>query len=184
MASSLTRWQVAFAQQAKSDYDAYAHLCENGELPECHRLHYLQMCLEKLAKAHLYSSRGKPPTNIQTSHSFVAKVLPQVNREYRHRTHGLELDQNRLAAIKNLCKEIDRLAPANDDGNRRPDNCEYPWELSGFRLSNKASAGKIAVCVPAMHVFAVSQTIQSRLGIGFLKIMLAIMTDYATEPKP
>ena len=46
----------AYAQQARADYDAYVASGEADEpvLGEHHRLHLLQMALEKLAKAFLY----------------------------------------------------------------------------------------------------------------------------------
>ena len=31
--------------------------------------------------------------------------------------------------VRQLCQEVDLLAPAVQDGRLRQDNCEYPWEV-------------------------------------------------------
>src|SRR5882724_6463098 len=48
----------AFIAQARSDWLVYRVLTESAEVPLCHRLHYLQMACEKLAKA--YRLRDTP----------------------------------------------------------------------------------------------------------------------------
>ena len=73
-------WTSAFARQAQSDFLARDQLLVNPRLPECHQLHYLQMAFEKLAKAHLIAA-GSDPSDIQSSHAYVAKVVPQIVRE-------------------------------------------------------------------------------------------------------
>ena len=50
----------AFATQAASDLDAFEALTATT-LPTCHRLHYLQMWLEKLCKAYLWLPEGVAP---------------------------------------------------------------------------------------------------------------------------
>ena len=87
----------AFARQAASDMATYEVLA-NTSLPCCHRLHSLQMWLEKLCKSHIHD------TNLPVdalSHGVIAKVLP--------------------------CREIDLLQPPVKAGGRREDNVEYPW---------------------------------------------------------
>src|SRR5271157_3344290 len=49
----MTTRSEAFAAQAASDLDAYDILA-SSTLPSSHRLHYLQMWLEKLCKAYLW----------------------------------------------------------------------------------------------------------------------------------
>jgi hypothetical protein len=49
----MTTLSEAFAAQAASDMDAFDVL-EPSSIPHCHRLHYLQMWLEKLCKAYLW----------------------------------------------------------------------------------------------------------------------------------
>ncbi len=47
-------WKKAFAKQSKSDLKVYELLCRNPDIDTCHRLHYLQMHLEKIAKSYLW----------------------------------------------------------------------------------------------------------------------------------
>jgi hypothetical protein len=53
-------WRDAFLKQAHSDYSVYKKLNEL-RLPLCHKLHYLQMATEKLAKAYQCNNRNTPP---------------------------------------------------------------------------------------------------------------------------
>jgi hypothetical protein len=120
-------WAKAYARQAAADFSTYLHLRQQ-KIPECHKLHFLQMACEKLCKAHLCKG-GTNPKTLQRSHGYVAGTLPVVLMQ--------ELVLSRIAAhdrawimghVNALAKEIDVLAPAVQRGGTRPDNCEYPWE--------------------------------------------------------
>lgn len=63
-----------------------------------------------------------------------------------------------------MAREIELLAPAVDDGGRRPDNCEYPWEAGS------------QVVVPAQHRFHGLSVLKSPTGSEFLKL-LRLATD-------
>lgn len=117
---------AAFALQAASDLDAY-ELLSKSALPSCHRLHYLQMWLEKLCKAYLWLPRGDGDLRMQ--HNVVAKVLPRMIAEHWRR---IQYEQRPdIGAIRAICREVDLLHPQVDDGGRRPDNVEYPWVENG-----------------------------------------------------
>ena len=75
--------------QAEADLDAY-ELLASSSLPICQRLHFLQMWLEKLAKAYLWSdlSGGTYPVEFRTLHNVVAKVVPALVREHWSRIDG------------------------------------------------------------------------------------------------
>jgi hypothetical protein len=45
----LRTWQLAFLRQARSDWETYQRI-DDPTWPTCHRLHFLQMATEKLAK--------------------------------------------------------------------------------------------------------------------------------------
>lgn len=77
-------WSSAFAKQACSDFDARERLC-TSDLPACHQLHYLQMALEKAAKAHLIAAHADPE-KLQTSHAHIAKQIPLIVQESLRRT--------------------------------------------------------------------------------------------------
>jgi hypothetical protein len=117
----------AFATQASSDLDAYEVLAATT-LPTCHRLHVLQMWLEKLCKAYLWLPDGGAD-ELRTRHNVVAKILPRMISEYWRRIGFAQRPD--ITAIRALCREIDLLHPQVDDNGRREDNVEYPWVTAG-----------------------------------------------------
>src|SRR5947208_2956023 len=125
MPSSETDWSAAFLRQAGADLDAYTILAAS-RLPSCQRLHFLQMWLEKLTKAYLWSDLASAsyPPDFRTTHNVVAKVLPSLVREFWSRLDARSTPS--MNELRDLCREIDRLHPQVDDDGRRPDNVEYP----------------------------------------------------------
>jgi hypothetical protein len=119
------RWSVAFAVQACSDFDARDQLLQSHLLPQCHQLHYLQMAMEKTAKAHLIEG-GSDPMVIQASHAYIAKVIPIIVREALARVPGGS-SQWIVAAVRTLARRIELLHPQVDNAGTAPANCEYPW---------------------------------------------------------
>jgi hypothetical protein len=121
-------WTREYARQAKADLSTWNYLQDNEQVPECHKLLFLQMTCEKLCKAHLIRG-GASPDSFQTSHGFVARPLPNIIRE---RLIALRKDLRRMGPVmrdvRHLAKEIEVLNPAIRRDGRRPDNCEYPWE--------------------------------------------------------
>jgi hypothetical protein len=145
-------WSSAFATQAASDLDVFEQLAKSS-LPQCHRLHYLQMWLEKLCKAYVHRANL---VTLKTTHNVVAKVLPRLINEHWRRI-GLERPPN-MAEIRSLCREIDLLHPQVDDDNRRPDNVEYPW---------MGNSGEVEI--PARSSFPLAQRLYSNSGRLLLK---------------
>ncbi len=119
------RWRRAFALQAQADLRTRDFLCrpEARQMPECHRLQFLQMACEKLVKAHMYDVGMIPPR----AHTVIAKHLPGIVNEYQKRQTGKKLPSHLDQRVRALAREIELLAPAVDDAGRRPVNCEYPW---------------------------------------------------------
>lgn len=115
----------AFRLQAASDLDAYESLVSTT-IPVSHRLHYLQMWLEKLCKAHLWLP-GVDAVELRTRHQVVGAVLPRLVNEKCRRLHAFNQTPP-MQAIRALCREVDLLHPQIDDGGRRPENVEYPWK--------------------------------------------------------
>ena len=116
-------WSEALAAQAASDLAAYEFL-SSSSLPSSHRLHYLQMWLEKLCKAYLWKPHSVE-LELRVRHNVIAKVLPRLIAEHWRRI-GFANSPD-LSDIRSLCREIDLLHPQVDDGERRLDNVEYPW---------------------------------------------------------
>src|SRR5689334_9433364 len=131
--SSNRDWAIAFAKQARADFITYQELCKITRLPECQRLHFLQMTCEKLTKAYLYY-KGSIPGNIQSSHAQIAHHLPAVLRDTYIRLEGRLPNGSLFKQIRQLTREIELLAPTVMDGGNRPDNCEYPWEDSKSKI--------------------------------------------------
>jgi hypothetical protein len=147
-------WSEAFAAQALSDLQTYDHL-SRSTVPASHRLSYLQMWLEKLCEAYLWSP-GAPPIASKASHNVIADVLPKLIGEHWRRIGFAHRPDRR--EIWNLCREIDLLHPQVDDNNRRPDNVEYPW----LGISEEVN-------VPAHWEFSLASMLYSNHGKLLLK---------------
>ena len=153
-------WQRAYARQAKADWAAYEVLRAATDLPQCQSLHFLQMACEKLCKAYLCSQKVEPRF-LQTSHGFIAGNLPEIFKDRRRRLKLRPLHQysTLLKQVYNLAREIELLAPTVDN-QRRPDNCEYPWE-----------DGAGSIVVPAEYPFATLSMLSEMAGQDLLKII-------------
>jgi hypothetical protein len=150
----MATWSKAFAEQAGSDLDAY-NLLARSDLPSSHRLHYLQMWLEKLCKAYLWMPEASAD-ELRNKHNVIFKVLPSlISRHWRRLGFEQRPDTTQ---IRQLCREIDLLHPQVNDNNRRPDNVEYPW---------LGSSG--AVEVPARWKFSLAGKLYSNPGRLLLK---------------
>ena len=127
----------AFHRQAASDMDVFEFLGQRAQLsrfPDCHRLHYLQMATEKLAKA-LFMAWGRERELRRDGHGHVAfsrlpYVLgrPDVARACGyHGPRGTTTFLRALRAIQGVCRRIERLCPAVGAGDDRSPNVENPW---------------------------------------------------------
>lgn len=159
-------WQQAYARQAKADLAAWKESQTSEDVLRCHQLQFLQMCCEKLVKAHLCSAGAEPGT-LQASHAYIAKTLPVIARQQLSRMSKGTPAKNdfRLVAIKHLSREIELLSPAVDDGGRRPDNCEYPWEQEGILYT------------PARHSFPNLKILAEPMGRTLLKLIERAIAD-------
>jgi hypothetical protein len=158
--SPLDQWVRAFARQADADFKAWQLLQDEAEIPECHRLLFLQMACEKLCKAQLIGS-GTPPETLQASHGYVAGPLPMILRQQillqrRNRKRMAAL----LSHIRHLANEIEVLNPAVRRDGQRPDNCEYPWEN-----------GQGVLHSPLDWTFSPSRLLTALAGRTFVKLV-------------
>lgn len=165
--SSADDWRQAFARQAKADYETWARLEDCRDAPKCHKLHFLQMACEKLSKAHLFGT-VKDPYEIQRRHAYIAKNLPVIaKRHYSRKGKSLRGREHLFRQIGHLARQIELLAPAVDDGGRREDNCEYPWELADGKLR-----------VPAEHDFGNLSLLAQPVGRTLLKIVHEAILEF------
>src|SRR5262245_27699089 len=153
-------WARGYARQADADLKTFEALQRMPEIPECHKLQFLQMACEKLAKAHL-CGEGADPVSLQSSHAYITKTLPIVLRQTAafFKYTGKQAREV-LRHAKRICQEIEVLAPAVRRGGSRPDNCEYPWCDSRGTLR-----------IPAESKFVPSQLLLMPSGPTFLKLL-------------
>jgi len=159
MANS-AEWSIGYARQAAADFRSWNDLAGNPKIPECHRLLFLQMACEKLAKAHL-CVEGTDPKMLSISHAYTAKNIPVI---IRHQIGLSEQLRGKLRWIvqhtKPLAREIELLAPAVKRAGQRPDNCEYPWEDGAGNLH-----------VPLDWTFEPTRLLTATAGRAFLKLI-------------
>lgn len=114
--------QQLFLNQAQSDYEIFRFLSRRDA---CHRLHYLQMCTEKLSKVHFWRSGSVAGLRHDTLRLFLNHL--KQGRADLYAMFGYK-DIRRFnpqwASILDLATRIQNLAPAH--GNSGP-NPEYPW---------------------------------------------------------
>ena len=114
----------AFIAQARSDWRVYRILAERNEVPSCHRLHYLQMVCEKLAKAYRLRDTKSPVDELVSKHSgfskFVGPFFTALKDEYSGKDAQL---RGLIQRARTLAREIEKLAPAIDR-SANPENAE------------------------------------------------------------
>ncbi len=121
-------WHEAYLSQARSEHVILRRLSD-PEVEYCHRLHYLQMVAEKLAKAMLTPAGSSEPA--PASHAVFVKMLqalkgrPEVRRQLRYR--DARVFTNYINSLLDLAGRIERLSP--DQAGFTQPNPEYPgWK--------------------------------------------------------
>ena len=113
--------QRLYLVQAKSDWAVFLLLKPQ---PVCHRLHYLQMCTEKLAKAYFW----RRPDAGDLGHVAFVKFVRAISTN-RKVAEKLGFDdkvsfREWIKDVSDLAYELERLAPALSGPGPNP---EYPW---------------------------------------------------------
>ncbi len=113
--------QQLMINQARSDYEIFIHL---RGVDVCHRLHYLQMSTEKLAKVYFWRNMSFPGFSHHTFEPFLRSLeaRPDFHQMFGYR------DRRRFDLQKepifDLATRLQNLAPASGNDGRNP---EYPW---------------------------------------------------------
>ncbi len=123
-------WREAFISQAQSDFDLLQSL-SRGNVAYAHRLHYLQMSAEKLAKAVLTAPAAKAPP--EASHAVLVRMLQTLKGQPGIR-RALGFDEASvfrayIDSLLDLAGRIEQLAPALAKFTQP--NPEYPWRDHG-----------------------------------------------------
>jgi hypothetical protein len=158
-------WAEAFLLQACSDYAIFKSLSQSPATPECHRLHYLQMATEKLAKHHACLGTNGPP---KKTHAALVSLLRQIpNMPQMRQMMGYSRNPGGFTAyIKSLLPVatlIEELAPVGGELHRL--NAEYPWE-----------DGKGTLLCPHAYSYPEFRKMQPQF-LKFLKLMDQLFQD-------
>lgn len=158
----------AYAEQSRSDFRVYNEHLRGAE--ECHRLHYLQMACEKIAKAYRIRDLVALGSHDLYSHlafsMFIVGFLK--NPQIKVRYVGRDAQRRQIERYAHVFSvEIEKLAPAVDR-EQTPANVEYPW-----------TAGA-AVFVPCRHAYSVSRHLGEQSGRDFLKLIEIAIEEYKT----
>lgn len=131
MTADRADWAAAYAKQSRSDFAIYALMsAEASGISACHRLHYLQMACEKIAKAYRFRDTSTASEDLLTSHVAFSKFIecfltsPAMKQRYRGKDARL---RNVIRYARKYARAVEELAPAVDRENT-PCNAEYPWE--------------------------------------------------------
>jgi hypothetical protein len=123
----------AFLTQAASDFPVFALLLQQDrdQVPSCHVCHYLQMAVEKLAKAALQRTGGDPGY----THEAFTRLRPHLKRRDVARKLGyadFSAFREFLDRSAGLFERIEALHPDVPKNIEGP-NVEYPWEARDDR---------------------------------------------------
>ncbi|HZL36130.1 MAG TPA: hypothetical protein VFC78_12510 [Tepidisphaeraceae bacterium] len=143
----------ALLLQARSDFAVYQHLAslDRSAMPECHALHYFQMCSEKVSKA-AFGALGLVTDPF--SHVAFSQIPYHMARRDAARALGYKSFHAYRAFLGRaapLFRRVDELNPAV--GLQMPagaakdgPNVEYPWQARDI-------SGQATWIVPAGHGF-------------------------------
>ncbi len=123
------KWREAYLKQARSDLAVFRWL-NRPEIEYCHRLHYLQMMSEKLARGYFVSPEETEPP--EPTHAGLVRML-QVIKGRRDICAMLGVDRNSfkefIDSLLDFVLQVQSLAPAIARFTRP--NPEYPWRPLG-----------------------------------------------------
>lgn len=166
-------WAIAFLRQGKADLETFLFLSGMGpsKVPTCHRLQFLQMACEKIAKAYrirdtaasLEGESGLLTRHVGFQKFFRAFLLsPTVRRSYQGRDEQRRL-QSRM--VLGLAREVEKLAPSVDQLTA-PENVEYPWRTSD------------GIVTPCEHEFSRLSLLTEPGGRTFLKLLRRAVDEF------
>jgi len=164
-------WADTFAMQSRSDFQVYLKL--PAEVEDCHKLHYLQMAGEKIAKAYRLRDTQVGLEDAMKSHvafsQFASSMLTMSRGRERYRGKDAWLQQT-VRRVRGLAREIEKLAPSVDR-QQSPANAEYPW------------AEGESIIAPCRYAFPAAAALREPGGVEFLRLLQEAIDGYfSTQP--
>ncbi|MFO0808824.1 MAG: hypothetical protein U0746_09395 [Gemmataceae bacterium] len=158
----MTEHQRLFWAQARSDFAVYEYLAEQ---PYCHRLHYLQMSSEKLAKAYVLHRRAQ--VAMKSHKAFIAfwRTIADNDRVRMSLGYGRQQQwQEKLRSASDIAYAIQQLAPALAKDGPNP---EYPWPHDDPKYA------------PVEYAFPIEQRLESsRQGQDFIRLLSRLIENF------
>jgi hypothetical protein len=123
-------WRDSFLEQARSDYEMFGRL-NDGVTPFCHRLHFLRMATEKLAKGYICNETSGPPPH--THFALVRLLMTIKNRPEMREQLGYGRQYGAFSSYVDsllpIAGRLEQLAPVGGHDDKL--NPEYPWMCGG-----------------------------------------------------
>jgi len=119
-------WREAFIRQAKSEHALLRRL-DRPDVEYSHRLHYIQMVTEKLAKG--FRANPSDPNPPPTTHHALVRLLqtlkgrPEVRRQLGY--SDAAVFRAFIDSLLDLADQVEQLVPGA--ANTTQPNAEYPW---------------------------------------------------------
>lgn len=153
-------YATAFIAQARSDWEMHRWIESRADVATCHKLHYLQMTCEKVAKAYRLRDTKSPVRELISRHTGFSKFITIFCRQaLAEKYQGKSAQLTRVSKdSQTLAREIEKLAPAIDR-TVAPENVEYPWERHD------------QVIAPCHYGFPSLDLLQQAGGRTFLKLV-------------
>jgi hypothetical protein len=150
--------QELFLKQARSDYDIFGRLARQDV---CHRLHYLQMCTEKLSKVWFWRLKIPPAGGHHTFEPFLRALATSGRADFPGMFGYSDVQRFTMQRpfILHLASRIQNLVP----GPSNP-NPEYPWPR------NLPTDGPLSYSFPEWHEWTTT-TAGRRLRIFVEKLL-------------
>lgn len=124
----MTELQRLWWQQASSDHKIYRML-RAANTESCHQLHYLQMTMEKLAKAYLWRTGKASRVSHVSVDIFLRSLMDRSRADLESIAAALNFKssdhlETSVRSMRPMARQIELLAPSlAADGP----NAEYPW---------------------------------------------------------
>jgi len=150
--------QRLYLVQARSDWQVFELLKTQ---PVCHRLHYFQMCVEKLAKAYFWKHSGASKLGHAAFVKFIRSIATNRKVAGQLGFPNTVSFGEWIKDLSDLVYELERLAPALAFDAQNP---EYPWPRSK------------PMYAPVEHEFVAWQRLQSSSG-HHLRIMIGKLLE-------